>query len=300
MHCLVKHRIFDCFLKAFKDLGFQTLGPTARDHAIVCEEIDSCSELPVGITDTQSPEAYRLKQREDNAFFGYTVSPFSWKRFLDPPRQKLFSVKNEGMAIREDPMDEKPMALIGVKACELAAIKIQDRVFLEGAFVNPVYKKHRDASLIVGIHCYKAGKSCFCASMGSGPTFQEGCDLLLTEFVEEAFFAVEAASKKGNEFLQGLNLERAPEDIEAKIKEQIEQTAQQISRKMDAGAAKEVLKKQPRVSRMGCCCRTMSKLCKLYARLPDMLLFYSRGYCEFDRRPCRAVEELGQLFHFKL
>ena len=116
------------------------------------EEIDSCSELPIGITDTQSPGAYRLKQREDNAFFGYTVSPFSWKRFLDPPRQKLFSVKKEVMVIREDLEDEKPMALIGVKACELAAIKIQDRVFLEGAFVNPVYKKHRDACLIVGVH----------------------------------------------------------------------------------------------------------------------------------------------------
>ena len=242
MYYLVKHQDFDHFLQAFKDRGIRTFGPTVRDHAIVYEEIDSSSDLPIGITDTQSPGAYRLKQRQDNAFFGYTVSPFSWKRFLDPPRQKLFSVKKEGMVIREDLTDEQPMALIGVKACELAAIRIQDRVFLEGAFVNPVYKKHRDACLIVGVHCYEAGKSCFCTSMGSGPDFQEGCDLLLTEFVEEAYFAVEAASKKGNEFLQGLDLERAPEDIEAKIRKQIEQTAQQVSRKMDAGLAREVLK----------------------------------------------------------
>ena len=245
MYYLLEHKNFDNFLKVFEDSGFQTLGPTIRDHAIVYDEISSWNELPVGITDVQSPGTYRLKQRQDNAFFGYTVSPFSWKLFLDPPRQKLFSVKKDGMIVQENPDNEKPMALIGVKACELAAIKIQDRIFLEGSFVNPVYKKRRDACLIVGVHCYEAGKSCFCASMGSGPTFQEGCDLLLTEFVEEGYFAVMALSKKGNKFIQPLNLEHAPAGIEKKIGKQLEQTTQQISRKIDLESAKEVLKHNP-------------------------------------------------------
>lgn len=242
MYYLLKHQDFDRLLQAFKNRGFQTLGPKVRDHAIVYDEIGSCSELPVGITDNQSPGAYRLKQRQDNAFFGYTVSPFSWKKFLDPPRQKLFSVKRDGMIIREGADNEKPVALIGVKACELAAIKIQDRIFLEGAFVNPVYKKRREACLIVGVHCYEAGKSCFCASMGSGPNFQEGCDLLLTEFVEKGYFAVEAASKKGRELIKHLGLEKAPEDIKDKIGDQLRHTTRQISRKMDPESARKVLR----------------------------------------------------------
>ena len=245
MYYLLKHQNFDRFLQAFKECGFQTLGPTVRDNAIVYDEINSFGELPIGITDIQSPGAYRLKQRQDNAFFGYTVSPFSWKRFLDPPRQKLFSAKREGMIVQEANENEKPMALIGVKACELAAIKIQDKIFLEGAFVNPVYKKHRDACLIVGVHCYEAGKSCFCASMGSGPNFQEGCDLLLTEFVEDGYFVVEAPSKKGDAFIRQLDLEPAPAGIKEKISEQLEQTTQQISRKVDPESARKVLKQNP-------------------------------------------------------
>ncbi len=242
MHYLLRHEDFDFFIQSFKTCGYQTLGPTVRDHAIVYDEINSCGELPIGVTDEQEPAAYRLKRRKDNAFFGYTVSPFSWKRFLDPPRQKLFSVKREGMIVQEATDNEKPMALIGVKACELAAIKIQDKIFLEGAFVNPVYKKHRDACLIVGVHCYEAGKSCFCASMGSGPNFQEGCDLLLTEFVEEGCFVVEATSGKGRGFIKNLDLDKAPEDVEEKIRDQLEHTAKQISRKLNPGAARQVLK----------------------------------------------------------
>ena len=248
MRYLLRHKDFDFFIQAFKTCGYQTLGPTVRDHAIVYDEIASSDELPAGIGDAQEPGTYRLKQRNDGAFFGYTVSPFSWKLFLDPPRQKLFSVKKDGMVIQETVSDEKPMALIGVKACELAAIKIQDRIYLEGAFVNPVYKKKRETCLIVGVHCYEAGKSCFCASMGSGPNFQEGCDLLLTEFVEERYFAVEAASDKGGDFIKQLNLEQAPEDIEEKIRGQLEQTTKQISRKLDAESARKVLKNNPESS----------------------------------------------------
>ena len=245
MHYLLKHQNFDRFLQVFKDRGFQTIGPIVRDNAIVYDEIDSCSELPIGTTDSQSPGEYRLKHRPDKAFFGYTVSPFSWKKFLDPPRQKLFSVQRKGLVVQEEPDNENPMALIGVKACELAAIRIQDRIFMEGAFVNPIYKKRRDACLIVGVHCYEAGKSCFCASMGSGPNFQEGCDLLLTEFVEEAYFAVEASSEKGNEFIKHLDLDKAPEDVGWKIKDQLKQTANQISRELNSESARKVLKDNP-------------------------------------------------------
>jgi ferredoxin len=242
MHYLLRHQNFDHFLEAFKDLGFQTLGPTIRDHAIVYDEINSCAELPIGFTDTQSPGAYRLKKRPDHAFFGYTVSPFSWKRFLDPPRQKLFSIKRNDWVAREDADNTRPMVLIGVKACELAAIKIQDRIFLEGAFVNPVYQKRRESCLIVGVHCYEAGKSCFCASMGAGPNFQEGCDLLLTEFVEAGYFAVEAVSNKGKEFIEQLGLDKIPEDIKEKISNQLKHTTEQISRKLNAPLARNVLK----------------------------------------------------------
>ena len=50
-------------------------------------------DLPAGWTDQQDGGTYRLKKRGDAALFGYAVGPHSWKKFLFPPRQRLFSAR---------------------------------------------------------------------------------------------------------------------------------------------------------------------------------------------------------------
>src|SRR5208337_1083322 len=72
------------------DRGFQVLGPTVRDGAIVYDEIAHVDELPRGWTDRQDAGQYRLERRADEALFGYAVGPQSWKRFLHPPVQRLW------------------------------------------------------------------------------------------------------------------------------------------------------------------------------------------------------------------
>src|SRR3989338_7826843 len=83
-------------LELLKNQGYQLVGPTARDGAIVYDIISSAADLPVGISDIQNAGSYQLGKRTDNAFFGFTVGPQSWKKFLFPPSLKLFSARRNG------------------------------------------------------------------------------------------------------------------------------------------------------------------------------------------------------------
>lgn len=60
-------------------------------------------------------------------------------------------------------------AFIGVRACELQAIAVQDRVFLGDEHADPSYRARREGAFVVAVNCGQAGGTCFCASMGAGP-----------------------------------------------------------------------------------------------------------------------------------
>jgi len=65
-----------------KRSGYAVIGPTIRDQAIVYEELDSDADLPIGWTEVQNAGHYRIQKRDDDAVFGFTVGPDSWKKFL--------------------------------------------------------------------------------------------------------------------------------------------------------------------------------------------------------------------------
>ena len=74
-------------------------------------------------------------------------------------------------------------AFIGVRACEINAIVIQDKVFCNGPYPDVDYEMRRRDAFIVAVNCGQAGGTCFCVSMGTGPKADAGFDLALTEFV---------------------------------------------------------------------------------------------------------------------
>jgi formate hydrogenlyase subunit 6/NADH:ubiquinone oxidoreductase subunit I len=94
-------------------------------------------------------------------------------------------------------------AFIGVRACELHAIKIQDKVFMGGAHQDPVYAGRRADNFIVAVNCGQAAKTCFCTSMNTGPKVGEDYDLCLTEIIDKDnhYFVAEAGTQKGAEVL---------------------------------------------------------------------------------------------------
>lgn len=246
MRAIERHQL-DQLLGALVRRGFTLVGPRLHDGAIVYEEISSAADLPAGWTDEQDGGHYRLKRRDDDALFGYVVGPHSWKKFLHPPRLRLFRARRdgEGEPFRVEPESEEvpAYALIGVRACELAAIAIQDRVFLEGAHVDPAYKARRDKSFLVAVLCGQAGGTCFCASMGTGPRAHRGFDLALTELVEEGrhLFLIEAGSAKGEEVLAELEHREASAQEITEGEQVSARAAAQMGRELETHGLKELL-----------------------------------------------------------
>ena len=83
-------------LQALTDRGYEVIGPTVREGAIVYERLSAVQDLPCGWTDEQTGGKYRLKRREDGALFGYVVGPHSWKKYLHPPLQQLWRAERNG------------------------------------------------------------------------------------------------------------------------------------------------------------------------------------------------------------
>ena len=205
---------------ALAQRGYRVVGPTLRDQAIVYDDIASVRDLPAGWTDEQSGGRYRVVRREDNALFGYAVGPHSWKRFLFPPIQKLWRAQREAESLKVEPaaLPTERFAFIGVRACELHAIAIQDRVFMNAAVNDPHYRARRENAFLVAVNCGTAGGTCFCVSMNTGPKADSGFDLALTELLEggKSLFVVEAGSDKGREVLSALPQRPAKaEDLKA-------------------------------------------------------------------------------------
>src|SRR5262245_43447757 len=173
-------------IDALLEKGYRVVGPVVRDGAIVYDELTSVSDLPAGWTDEQDGGRYRLKRSSDDALFGYNVGPHSWKKFLHPPNVRLSQVTRDGKSLRftaENGAAPK-FAFIGVRSCDLQAIAVQDKVFLEGPYVDPIYQSRRAQTFIIAVNCGQAGGTCFCVSMSTGPKASSGFDLALTEVIE--------------------------------------------------------------------------------------------------------------------
>jgi len=193
----------DQLVATLRSRGFRVLGPSVRDGAIVYDDIEGAAELPSGWTDEQDGGSYRLVRRDDDARFGYAVGPHSWKRFLFRPELRLWRARRSesgGLVVEEEPAADQPMAFIGVRSCELHAIEIQDRVFMGGHHVDRDYAAQREGAFLVAVNCTAPGGTCFCTSMGTGPTVDAGAgyDIALTELlVGEHRFLAEAGTERG-------------------------------------------------------------------------------------------------------
>jgi formate hydrogenlyase subunit 6/NADH:ubiquinone oxidoreductase subunit I len=240
---LLEKNHLQSLLDALRSDGFRLIGPTVAQEAIVYDEIQSVTDLPRGWTDVQEPGKYRLERRSDDALFGYVVGPHSWKRYLFPPLATLATAdRTETGWVMGTPAEAVPRyAFLGVRACELAALRVQDRVFLEGAYVDPIYKARRDSCLIVAVNCTQAASTCFCTSMKTGPRCTAGFDLALTELPEG--FVVESGSERGRQLLDRLPTRTATDQELCDAEAARHRSVQAIERHMNTEGIRDLLLK---------------------------------------------------------
>ena len=195
-------------LSNIHEKGYACIGPQVRDGAIIYDSISSTEQLPRGINDEQKSGHYSLNNNTSSKYFDWANGPQAIKPLLFASREKLWESQqsDEGQVSFELTEPEtRPTVVIGARACDVAAMKIQDQHFLEQEFVDPYYKARRENLLIVAVNCSHPADTCFCHSTGDGPFVDDGADVVLTEL--DNGFLVDAQTPQGKSLLEGLSLE---------------------------------------------------------------------------------------------
>ncbi len=196
--------------------------------------------------DEQEAGRYRLVERDDGALFGFAAAATSLKSFLHPARMRLWraSRSENGIGFEREEDDPPRYAFLGVRGCELAAARVQDRVFLEGPYVDPHYAARRADCLIIAVNCGSPAGTCFCVSMGTGPRVGPGYDLALTELIDadRHVFLVEVATQAGASALRGAPTSAASEEDRRAAAAVVEDAAGRMGREMDTRDVKDLLR----------------------------------------------------------
>jgi len=192
--------------------GYTCIGPRVRDGAIVYDDISSVKQLPRGVNDEQAPGSFSLTTSASSKYFEWANGPQAIKPLLFAPQESLWESKQSvdgQVSFKTTEPDLKPMAIIGARACDIAAMKIQDQHFLQQQFIDPYYKARRENLFIIAVNCSHPAKTCFCHSTGDGPFVDDGFDIALTEL--DNGFLCEAQTSDGEKLLDGLSLQDCTE-----------------------------------------------------------------------------------------
>ncbi len=139
--------------------------------------------------------SYELLVKEslssDEIVFGGVRAVQSVKSFFHLYAEDVSKVKSQ----------PRKRIIVGVKACDLTALAVMDKMFMEGDCVDPFYKMKRDNTVIITSDCTKPNNYCFCTLLGNKPYSEKGFDLNISQSKDG--FIVEVGSDKGKALVDG-------------------------------------------------------------------------------------------------
>lgn len=118
------------------------------------------------------------------------------KSFYFPVRTKVAEYFPEKISERKS----RPVAIMGAKSCDLAALKVFDYVFKQDSFKDPFYIAQREEGLIISSDCTSYGESCFCVALGIMPYPTQDFDINLSEI--GSGYVAEIGSEKGKKVVK--------------------------------------------------------------------------------------------------
>ena len=202
----------DRLFQALSADGRRIVGPTIAEDAVVYDELESPADLPAGWRSETSPGNYRLRKTDGERAFDHGVGVTAWKRFTHPSIVPLTRGSRNGPLVQVESVRTDPpkLAFLGVRACEIAALQIQERAMRAGPAGDADHAARRDAALVVAVECATSTSTCFCTSMGTGPEVDGGADLVLSELDDG--FVVRVGSDAGAAVIDPLDLRAADAD----------------------------------------------------------------------------------------
>ncbi len=120
-----------------------------------------------------------------------------------PPRELLLP---EGETLLEydekkvsERFENRKQAIFGMRPCDVHAVIALDRALIGHDHVEGHYEKRRNNTIIMALRCERAGKNCFCESMGTSDV-DDAFDLMFTE--SGSSYHVEAGSPDGMDLIR--------------------------------------------------------------------------------------------------
>jgi len=223
-------------------MGYQCVGPQVRDGAIVYDSLESSSQLPQGISEVQSPGSYKLTESNNQRYFAWANGPQAIKPYVFAPKENLWRSEQEdagGLRFVDLTPDPEPVAIIGVRACDIAGLYIQDKHFLHEDKKDPSYLVRRQQLFLVAVNCTHPADTCFCASTDDGPRASYGYDIVLSELDDG--FLVHGLSEKGVVLVKKLTTTPATAEQLLLANEEIEHAAHQQSRRLPSKNLNQIL-----------------------------------------------------------
>jgi len=223
----------NAILSRLREKGYETIGPRVKNDTLIYAPIEGVDDLPRGYISEQEAAYFRLTYTGHSRYFDAIPGAQSWKQFLFPPRTEIFALRKANNRWEASTPETKTpaYAFIGVRACELAAIQIQDKAFLRSDFNDPIYRARRERVFILTVDCMYPAGTCFCVSMGTGPRAKDGFDLSLTEL--EDVFLLTIGSEVARNLLEEIPFELASAFLLRNAEQGLERAASQMGRKLD-------------------------------------------------------------------
>jgi sulfhydrogenase subunit beta (sulfur reductase) len=127
----------------------------------------------------------------------YTRTMIPPKKYFIKPDEAIFTFKKDPGYFTEPNGIYEKYVLLGVHACDINAMNLLGKVFLE-ELPDKYYHERRKNSVIVGISC-TPDEYCFCKSTGTS-TAEEGFDIFLYDIGEK--YLVTTGSLKGYSIIE--------------------------------------------------------------------------------------------------
>lgn len=142
-----------------------------------------------------------------------------------PLKAFFFPIKENVVQARK----KEKRLIIGTPNCDLEALGLLDKIFLDEQFIDPYYKENRENTVIIGKDCYEFRESCHCTSYDVQPFPKINHDISLSIAGDTFYFVPN--TKKGENLLKELGMKEDSSllDLPASIQDKRKATISKLN-----------------------------------------------------------------------
>ena len=173
------------------------------------------------------------------------IESISYNKAIPTTPLKAFMFPIKENVVKEEKKEKR--IIFGVPACDLSALNILDKIFLDEDFLDTYYKANRENTILIGSDCYEIEGSCHCTSYGVNPYPEENCDISFSLIDHKV--TLQIYTTKGENFISEFSdklteITEQPKEIEERRSKIIEKLKIQNKELPDADETRKIVMKE--------------------------------------------------------